>query len=341
LSEEKNMNQQISQQEIHKYGFTSLQQYRFPRIVNLCVIRGDCPCQCIHCPVGKTTPSERYEKFGKEEISLQLFKKIVAEMSIFHQSTLRIHGVGEPLMWKNLSKGLEFSSNKNVRTWLFTSLITRDILLLEELVSNANIIEISINSFDSDNYKYTKGIEAFSIVENNLNIMREIVQKKNLSTRIIASRVESEDKQYDSEFITHWKKSKLLDDVFIRSYHDYNAIIDNTFQRKQNEILQCLVHWNRFNIDCDGSAVICFNELFRGKSSDSGLIFGNIRDCSICDLWHCNKLNIIRRAQMEKNYSIVNFTKHLPCINCSSCQPSGNLSTTSECQIFALKKENI
>lgn len=326
-------------QEFKELGFESFQQYNFPSIVNVCVIRGTCLCQCVHCPVGITPPIERHTRFGKSAISLRLFKKLIQEMTAFRHSTLRIHGVGEPILWKELSKALRFASEHNVRTWLFTCLITEDTSLLEELVEYCDIIEISVNSFDEDDYRKTKGIDAFLLVKYNIEFLRDIIISENLSTRIIVSRVESEDKQYDSDFVRYWKSSNLVSDAFIRSYHDYNALLDNRFQRKIQEVIPCLVHWSRFNIDYDGTVVLCFNELFKGKYPDESLVLGNMENQTISEIWHCEKLNLVRRAQLEKDYSIVKFTNKLPCLNCSSCQPLRQEGRhTSEYQLKSLRR---
>jgi len=169
--------------------------------------------------------------------------------------------------------------------------------------------------------------------------LRAIIRSKKFSTRIIVSRVESEDKQYDSAFVRYWKKSNLVDDAFIRTYHDYNALLNNKFDSKRQEIIPCLVHWNRFNIDCNGTVTLCFNELFKGKHLDESLVLGNIENQTISEIWHCEKLNLVRKAQLEKDYSIVKFTDKLPCVNCYSCQPLRQEGRhTSEYQIESLMR---
>jgi len=326
--------------KLKELGFKSIQQYSFPNIVNVCVIRGKCPCQCVHCPVGLTHISERQVKFGKSVISLQLFKKIVQEMSAFSHSTLRIHGVGEPILWEELLPAIRFASSYNVKIWLFTCLFTEDNTVLEEIAKYCNIIEISVNSFNKENYKKTKGVDAFLLVKHNIEFLRNIVKSKDLSTRIIVSRVESEDKQYDLDFVRYWKKSNLVDDAFIRAYHDYNTMLKNKFNTKIREIVPCLVHWSRFNIDCNGTVVLCFNEFFKRKEQEASLVLGNIEKQTISNIWHCEKLNLIRRAQIEKDYSIVEFADKLPCIDCTSCQPTGKKGrVTSENQIKLLKTQ--
>lgn len=319
-------------------GFESQQQYAFPTIVNLCVLRGNCPCRCVHCPVGITPPKERKEKFGDISTSLDLFHKVVLEMSTYPQSTLRIHGVGDPILWNHLANAFTFSQENRVRTWLFTSLVTSDSSLLEMLALHCDIIEISLNSYDETNYQKTKGIPAYSQVVKNLEILKTTRRNARLSPRIIVSRVESEDKSYDDAFVHFWQQSDWVDDVFIRSYHDYNTVLANKFKKSPEGIVPCLVHWSRFNIDCDGSAVICFNELFKGRQADESLLLGTIRDQTIEEIWHGEKLNQVRRAQLAKDYTLEDFTTHLPCQNCFSCQSmKEKQKPTSEYQVKMLR----
>jgi MoaA/NifB/PqqE/SkfB family radical SAM enzyme len=311
----------MKNQKMEDLGFESPEQYQFPAIVNLCVIRGACPCRCIHCPVGITPVSDRKARFGKSVIPFRLFKRIIREMSAFSHSTLRIHGVGEPILWKNIVEAIRYADSHRVRTWLFTSLVTEDLSLLNELATHCTIIEISINSCDRADYIKTKGIDAFPLVKRNIERLRTSAGSGRTEPRVIVSRVESDDKYRDSAFISYWKASHFTDDAFVRTYHDYNAILRTSKHQRSLEPLSCLVHWNRFNIDCDGNVVLCFNELFRGKHPDNSLILGNVRDQTIQEIWHDENLNTLRRAQLVNDYSMVKFTDKLPCPACSSCQP--------------------
>lgn len=225
-----------------------------------------------------------------------------------------------------------------MQTWLFTCLVTEDISLLENLVKYCNIIEVSVNSYDKKEYIKTKGIDAFLLVKRNIEILNIIIKYKNLSTKIIVSRVEGKDKQYNSDFVKYWKSGNLTDDAFVCTYHDYNSLLSNKFNRESHEIIPCLVHWNRFNIDYDGKVVLCFNELFKGKHPDNSLGLGDIKNQAIREIWHCEKLNLVRKAQLEKDYSIVKFTDKLPCITCTSLQIQDHKRHKSEYQVESLRR---
>lgn len=318
-------------------GFTSEEQYEFPCIINVCIFKGACPANCVHCPVGITEQSKRGEAFGAESMSIDMFRKIVDEVACYPQSTLRIHSVGEPLLWENLIEAIIYAREKGVRTWIFTSAITDQRDLLSKVIENCNIVEVSINSYEAANYAETKGVDAYSVVAENVEYMANVIKKKNLSTRLLTSRVESEDKVYDQNFIDYWKKSDLVADTFVRSYHSYNSLIEDRIER--DTTVACHVHWGRFNIDVNGEVVICFNELFKGPNMARDMVIGDLREQSIQDVWHGEKLTKIRRSQIEGKKELVDFVEKLPCNECTYCQPLFSDTVKSENQITQLMKK--
>ena len=318
-----------------KQGFYDKHYFEFPNIINVEVFRGLCPCKCVHCPVGQINVSERSERFGVEEIPLELFNSIVDEVSKYPQKTIRLHSVGEPLLWKDLRNAVAYTRNKNIITWLFTSLVTTDFELLKHLCDNVNIIEVSINSADAKDYLETKGIDAFNLVYENLSKMSNYIKENNLSTRLIVSRVQSESELTDDKFVEYWKNTKLASDVFVRKFHSYNDLLSNKFEMPKVK-QACLVHFMRFNISCKGLVVSCFNELFKKDLRDD-VILGSLYDSSIAEIWHNEKLENIRNAEL-KGYDLYNhiFTPDFPCRNCFSCQPYDGKNITSEHQIEKL-----
>lgn len=330
-------------------GFRSETERYFPSIINICVLRGKCNCNCTHCPVGRISVKERIKKFSDEEMSLLTFKKIVSQTSKYQNTTIRIHAVGEPLLWKNLEKALAYSESINQRIWIFTSLVTTNNYLLLCLAKSEAIIEVSVNSYSEEDYTKTKGINQFKVVINNIKYLSDIIKKFNLKTRLIVSRVESRSKIEDEQFLDFWLHSGLVNDAFVRSYHDYNGSIKKCgplIKKDQEKSVKkitdpCLVHWSRLNIDTNGDVVVCFNELFKGKRIDKILKYGNIKDTSIKEIWNGNKINKIRIAQLTKNYDGSDFLKKLPCINCKFCQPLYGNRVTSENQIQKFQEQII
>jgi hypothetical protein len=190
-----------------------------------------------------------------------------------------------------------------------------------------------VNSMDAADYRKTKGTDSFEMVRGNIRYLSEFVRENALPTRLIVSRVESEDERYDAGFVSFWKESGLVHDAFIRSYHDYNRLIGEPADAKERVEAPCRVHWTRFNIDVDGKAVVCFNELFRTTSVDADLVVGDVSSQSIGAIWKGPRLSEIRRAAIAKDYRGLDCAAGFPCEGCRCLQPLGTTKRTSEHQI--------
>ncbi len=154
-----------------------------------------------------------------------------------------------------------------------------------------------------------------------------------MKTRLIVSRVESSNRAADAEFTRYWKNSGLVADAFVRSYHTYNDLLPELGPRPASTPKEpCLVHWARFNINVDGHAVVCFNELFKERLPSS-LLLGDLRERKIAEIWQGTELTALRRAELQNDYSALSFSAALPCKNCSFCQPLRGHRQTSEHQI--------
>lgn len=314
-------------------GFPSHEAFEFPNIVNVEIYRGQCPCACVHCPVGRTPYAERPGRFGYRTIAQQLFGKITAEMTRYPGRVLRVHAVGEPLLWEELPLALKSCREHAVKTWLFTSALTHDVERLEAVGRAADIIEVSLNSTDRNDYRATKGVDGFDTVTANLQRLHAL-KNQGAPLRLIVSRVESADAAMDHEFIRHWQASGLVDDAFVRSYHTYNDLLRGSAGAAARHE-PCLVHWARFNVSAAGQVVVCFNELFKPQL-DPTLVIGDLNRQTIAEVWRGSALTALRAAELGGNYSSLPFGNSLPCGKCSCCQPLRSQRQTSEHQLRQL-----
>src|SRR5208337_316042 len=83
----------------------------FPPIVNIEVLRGECPCSCVHCPVGIVPRRIRAAHFGIDQMSWLLFEKITSEVALHSASCLRFHATGDPLLWPALKRALSLTQS--------------------------------------------------------------------------------------------------------------------------------------------------------------------------------------------------------------------------------------
>jgi MoaA/NifB/PqqE/SkfB family radical SAM enzyme len=302
----------------------------FPNIVNVNVLKGECPCLCVHCPVGIVKPDQRARHFGKQSMPLELFEQITEEIARYEHSAIRIHSVGEPLLWRDLNAAVRLLSRRRVRSWIFTCAVTNDRALLRTICEHVSIIEVSVNAVNREEYRATKGIDAFDKVMENIRYMSEYIRENRLPGRLLLSRVQTPDESGDRQFWKYWTEQGVADDVFIRSFHNYNNLLD--IQGISDVKKPCLVHWARASIDCDGTMVCCFNELFKLYSSD--IVLGKVdKETSIQQIWQGEKLRKIRQCDSMGDFSGLGF--RIPCETCETCQPADTLRDTSEKQLLA------
>jgi MoaA/NifB/PqqE/SkfB family radical SAM enzyme len=303
----------------------------FPAIVNVNVMTGRCPCSCVHCPVGSTAPEEREARFGRRSMKLSLFAQIAEEIGRRRDSLLRLHSVGEPLLWDDLTTALDILRSGGVKSWIFTSAVTVDRNLLEKICECISIIEVSVNATNRDEYIMTKGTDAFDLVSDNISHMAAYIKSRHLATRLLLSRVQTQDESADDHFVEYWRGKQYADDVFVRSYHNYNNLLDIHGDKGVKK--PCLVHWARASIDCGGEMVCCFNELFKPYSDD--VVLGTVdENTSIESIWKGAKLFAIRAHDMDGDFKGLGF--NIPCENCTACQPVDTSSQTSEKQLASI-----
>ena len=302
----------------------------FPNIVNVNVLKGECPCLCVHCPVGIVDPARRARHFGRQTMSLELFERIVGEIARHEHAAIRIHSVGEPLLWHDLDSAVRLLSRHRVRSWIFTCAVTNDRELLRTICEHVSIIEVSVNAVNPQEYRATKGIDAFDKVTENIRYMSTYIRENHLSTRLLLSRVQTPDEDSDRQFLEYWTKQGVADDVFVRSFHNYNNLLD--IHGASDVKKPCLVHWARASVDCDGTMVCCFNELFKPYTSD--IVLGKVdRETSIQQIWQSEKLRKIREHDSVGDFSGLGF--RIPCETCRTCQPIDTTRDTSEKQLSA------
>jgi hypothetical protein len=63
----------------------------------------------------------------------KLFYSIAIEINSHKNSLMRIHSVGEPLLWNGLPKALHILRESGINSWLFTCAVTSDRALLSNL----------------------------------------------------------------------------------------------------------------------------------------------------------------------------------------------------------------
>jgi uncharacterized Fe-S cluster-containing radical SAM superfamily protein len=136
----------------------------------------DCNIRCIFCSVDST------RKYLTQEVSKKLreiYFKFLNKVSQCNFSILETTGVGEPFFYKN--DFYNFLKNIPKKSKLKKIKIITNGLLIDdnfiEIVKNSKLkyaINVSVNGWDKESYKYLMGIDGFDKVFKNIKKLKEL-----------------------------------------------------------------------------------------------------------------------------------------------------------------------
>lgn len=295
---------------------------KLPEIINLGVFRGACPCRCVHCPVGLTTPPERASVFGRGALDVALFDRFCQEIEPL-ACTVRLHAVGEPTLHPGFRDLLGVVRGRGLvgRMWLFTCGLFAP-ALIPDLAQSIAIIEVSINSTGHEDYRQTKGVDAFGRVTANLERLQDRRVRLGSGARVVLTRVQGTPDS-DAAFVEYWRLRGF--ECFVRSRHSYSGILGGGQagpQESRVALPKCLVPWRRLNLDgtlVPGKivAVDCFNVLFqRPERVPAACRMGTFPDDGFAELW--NNVHFEKRRALL----MAGAATSSPCDRCVECLTS-------------------
>ncbi|OUU23093.1 MAG: radical SAM protein [Candidatus Endolissoclinum sp. TMED37] len=300
---------------MNKFGFYEHLTKDFPSQVMIDVTEY-CDLACIHCPHPTFVKSEHFKGTFLE---VDLHNKAIDEIKkdgLKSCRYVRYTSNGEPLIHKNLSKMIEYTSN--IIPEVSTNLTTNAKLLdskkaIEILKTGIDVIDISIDAFNEDTYSKIR-------VKGDLNVTRPNVlnlinqkNKMNTPTKIIVSYVEQElNKNETDQFEEFWKKNGA-DFVAVRRIHSCAGskeekrieMIENQKVKKSFR-KPCLYPWERLIIAPNGFLSFCPADWKYGSK------FVDFRDTTIKVAWNSHFMESLRNAHLSNNFSCHSFCGQCP-----------------------------
>lgn len=272
-----------------------------------------CNFKCKFCAMQTT---EKKQNYVKQQMKLDLFKKIVDDLACFPQrlKVLRINGQGEPLLNKNYCEMVQYAKEKNVADWIET--ITNGSLLEpsinQRLVdSGINRIRISIESLDVAGYKNMAQttLDFSKFVENIKDLYVRSRGKTEVYIKIVDAAVPLQEQQDKFYSLFGDICDRIFIDRVIPLWSDFNEInqsFDIASQQgmhgqKIKNIKVCPFPFYSFIINPEGEVTACCADWQRK------LVLGNVQKESLQEIWHGKKYHdfLITLLQGKKdNYEM-------------------------------------
>ncbi|MEM0465574.1 MAG: radical SAM protein [Candidatus Pacearchaeota archaeon] len=287
-----------------------------------------CNSKCIYC-FNKSNKYNKFKQKNKNKIlkTSEIFE-LLKEFKKLNIKKISFSGGGEPLLYKDISKILDFSIKLNFKTRLITNgyYINN---LNKNILFNLKEIRISIDSFKVENYTKIRGVNKKFLerVINNLKKLTKLRTGKNKITGISLMLINecSKDLEYTikraknlginlieikNDIIKKKKKSKKLERILrnlVEKYNDKNFYINPRFEERFLPNISkygCFVSYKRIAIDMHGNVFPCC--LQAQPNFHATYFLENIHNfMSFKKLW--KKTKIIRD----------NLKKYTKCKNCN------------------------
>ena len=279
-----------------------------PRIpIYFVEVTNKCNLNCDFCPRNDLSR-------GTGDMEFDLFKLVIKKIKEKGANYLNLNRFGESLTHPQFLKMLRYAKSKGIPN---VGLVTNGQLLDHEMVENivdAGIdrINISLDTLDREKYeKARKGAKLDNTI-NNLEYLieyRNKVRKNKPVIAIFSVLVTDDYEQMKTIFQTYVNRVNYIEFRPIANYGSSQHLKDLPhIKTKKENLLTCIQPWQRLNIFYNGDVNPCCGDV------DGELVIGNIKDSSIEELWHNEKIKRIRRILTRKT-----IDKLPVCLSCDGC----------------------
>jgi len=234
-------------------------------------------------------------------MDVQLFKKIVAEISSYPWCSLRIVGLGEPAMHPHLKEVLAYLANRPLKT----EFTTNGTLLMrfppeEVLKWNIDMLGISIDGFDAESYsRYRPNGDYRALRAKVIELFKTRRKMRVKSPKIRIRNVvfpETTPKQMKAFAETWLPFADVV--TFSTLISKRNHKPTETFEPCEDILFTIHVRW-------DGRVPLCGYQLWCGDVE----WLGDLHNCSLKDLWCADRLLQVRKAHASGVFRGIEFCK--------------------------------
>lgn len=261
---------------------------------------GKCNLRCQACIHGIPEFKENYSK-GLEPLSLDLYKRILAEAKEYNCPSISFHNYDEPLLMPDLEDRIAMARNAGFMDLI---LVTNASLLAKEradklLRSGLTKINFSVDGWNEKTYNKARIGGSFEAVLKNIEYF--LKQKKKLNLKLPITRVTSVLSRLTyleaDDFLKFWEKR-----VDLVEFQNFQVIKNRTEDlippgaRIDNDFY-CSSPWQQIMIRPNGDVYPCCS--YYGL----GLKLGNIKKSTIYEIWHSKEIEEIRKSISDNNFS--------------------------------------
>ena len=269
----------------------------FPLVLNIDPTNA-CNAFCYYCAREQVIKEQ-----GISTLSLETFKKIIDQVGNNKLIMINLHKDGEPLLNKDLPDMVEYALQKDAAEIIHLN--TNGTLINNKtgrgiIERGIHDITVSIDASYEETYYKLKKLKNLDKLERDVVEAIEFRNSINSPTKIRLKIMEFQDvtKEEIDHFIKKW--TGVADEVQVTGVHSWSGAIDGfeITDEKSEKRYPCALLWYALAINSNGAVSIC------NVDWDYSGVVGNIHEQTIKEIWNSDRLNEIRKAQLNGVWNV-------------------------------------
>lgn len=259
-----------------------------PHIIEI-EMTNDCNLKCKHChrnamkrPVG--------------HMELEVFRKLVDEISQYPISFLRIVGLGEPSLNPHFRQMLQYASRKGIKIEIATNGELFERFSGSEILSwDIDIIGISIDGTDKSSYEKTRIGGKYDLLSQQIRDFYGFRTRSGAKYPLVVIRkvlLPADSEEEINGFVRTWKNTSDMITFNTLSKVNKHKEFDETSS------IRCQEFYYTSHIRWDGSVILCPNKFIFDRNDT----IGNIKYDKLREIWQSGELSEIRKQHKSKDY---------------------------------------
>lgn len=255
-----------------------------------------CNIKCIMC--------ERQNMKRKVGfMSFELFDRIIGQCADYGVDSIKLNLWGESTLHPDLAKMISHAKAKGI---LNTQFNTNGILMNEKLIreifeSGLDRMTFSVDGATRETYEKIRSKSDYDSVMGNLDLLFRLKHKHGYESPLITLQIiQMKDTEKEIEvFIKKWEDT--ADYITVTNIGTTSGM-ENNLAMSAREIggmkkAPCPQLWQRLSVYWNGDVTVCCSDY------NGFLTVGSIKDSTINELWHCNKLEDLRKRHKKLDFN--------------------------------------
>ena len=279
----------------------SMEKYEYVPLKVIIENTNACNSDCSFCAHRQITRKKGF-------MSFRLFKKIIDDCANLELREVAIYRFGEPLLDPQFPEKIAYTKKAGIKS---VSTNTNASLLNEEsatkiLDSGIDVIYMSLDATSKAIYEGIRRGLKYDVVERNIMRFIELRNARRQKPTIILNFcVIQENRNQVKDFIRKWKSS--VDQIWIADAHDWSGNVETKNRRPFQRIQPCRLLWTEMVVSWDGKVPLCCVDY------NDTIVFGDLTEESIKDIWSGKKLEKYRKIHVNKNFNKIPICRNCTC----------------------------